>query len=99
MDANDLLNDATEFGRVSVNPWYTLGLDVIAVAALLRYRPERVRSVAPAAPWRVRLAAVAGLVQRLFLSFTGRLGVNDLNFSRAIVGWGSESVGTQAQYP
>jgi hypothetical protein len=28
------------FGRVPVNPWYTFGLDVAAVLALLRWRPR-----------------------------------------------------------
>jgi len=29
------------FGRVEVNPWVTLGLDVLVVASLLRWRPAR----------------------------------------------------------
>lgn len=32
------------FGQVQVNPWYTCMLDVAAVAALLRWRPDSIRS-------------------------------------------------------
>jgi hypothetical protein len=49
------------FGRLSVNPWYTLVLDVIAVAALLWRRPTSGRVASPVGRWRVRLGCVAGL--------------------------------------
>ncbi len=35
------------FGSVHVNPWYTLGLDVAAVFALLRWRPALFASAEP----------------------------------------------------
>jgi len=45
------------FGKLSVNPWYTLVLDVAAVGALVLFRPN-LRQPAPAGRWRRRLAAV-----------------------------------------
>lgn len=36
------------FGSVETNPWYTAGLDVAAVVALLRWRPSGLASMAPA---------------------------------------------------
>ena len=50
------------FGRISVSPWYTLTLDVIAVAALLWRRPAGGNTGGSAGRWRVRLGIVAGLV-------------------------------------
>jgi len=40
------------FGRISVNPWYTVGLDCAALAALLRFRPRE--AVLPDLPRRLR---------------------------------------------
>ena len=47
------------FGRVAVNPWYTLGLDAGGVLALLRWRPRGVGSIPLMSPWQVRVRAVA----------------------------------------
>jgi len=38
------------FGRVPVNPWYTLVLDLAAVTALLRWRPARGAETSPLPP-------------------------------------------------
>jgi hypothetical protein len=40
------------FGSVEVNPWLTLCIDVVAVLALLRWRPAESGSVGPAQPKR-----------------------------------------------
>jgi hypothetical protein len=64
------------FGRVPVNPWYTLFLDLCAVAALLAFRPLslRVRAgvMAPAfassPPGRGRVRARLAAVLALFLA-------------------------------
>lgn len=45
------------FGRFAVNPWYTLVLDVCAVAALARWRPKRVDEQM-AVRWSPRFAVI-----------------------------------------
>ncbi len=47
------------FGHVEVNPWWTLGLDTLAVAALLRYRPPAIGASYGEAgsPWRFLIRA------------------------------------------
>jgi len=49
------------FGRVAINPWYTLAIDVLAVLALLRWRPIGVssRGVASMMSARFRLVSTA----------------------------------------
>jgi hypothetical protein len=48
------------FGRIEVNPWHTLILDVVVAAALLLFRPP-LRVAAPATYFRVRFAATAAI--------------------------------------
>jgi len=48
------------FGKLSINPWYTLVLDVAAVAALALCRPA-LRTPTPIRQWRWRLAGVVAL--------------------------------------
>jgi hypothetical protein len=52
------------FGMARINPWYALGVDVLALVALWRWRPrpfprwESGVSCAPSSLWRVRSAAL-----------------------------------------
>ena len=48
------------FGKVAVNPWYTLVLDLVIVLSLLRWRPMRVNRDNPVQEraWKARFAGV-----------------------------------------
>jgi len=52
------------FGKVDVNPWHTLILDVSAVAALLVFRPD-LRRGTPVKHYRPRLGAASALSMAL----------------------------------
>jgi hypothetical protein len=49
------------FGRIEVSPWYTLGLDVGALAALLVFRPD-LRAPLPVSHRRLRAGLAAAFV-------------------------------------
>lgn len=61
------------FGRVSVNPWYTLGLDIAAIMALLRWRPQS-QSLQSSAPVRLFSRRVAILLT-VFLALGVPVGI------------------------
>ncbi len=72
------------FGRLSVNPWYAFGLDVLVLAALVVGRPDlkplwessgrsRVAAILPAAFWFAGIVVISGLFLGLAYANFGSL--------------------------